>query len=89
MEELIGPDTVNTLPQATLESYRDHGLVRPSLEENVDEARDVMAGLEELGISMEEVTDQLQKDAVRLFVEPFDSLLQAIEDQCVAAPKRA
>ncbi|HIM55870.1 MAG TPA: transaldolase [Candidatus Latescibacteria bacterium] len=86
VEELIGPDTVNTLPQATLESFRDHGLVRPSLLEGVDECRDVMDGLEELGISMEEVTDQLQKDAVRLFVEPFDSLLQAIEDQCEARP---
>ena len=89
VEELIGPDTVNTLPQATLESFRDHGLVRPSLEEDVDESRDVMDGLEKLGISMKKVTDQLQKDAVRLFVEPFDSLLQAIEDQCEAVPRRA
>ena len=89
VEELSGPDTVNTLPQATLESFRDHGLVRPSLEEGVEECRDIMAGLEELGISMTEVTNQLQKDAVRLFVEPFDSLLQAIENQLEAALKRA
>ena len=89
VEELIGPDTVNTMPQATLEGFRDHGLIRPSLEEDVDGARDVMNALEELGISIEEVTDQLQKDAVRLFVEPFEALLNTIATQCEAAPRRA
>jgi len=81
VEELIGPDTVNTLPAATLESFRDHGEARLSLEENLDEARDVMAALEELGISMQEATDKLQEDAVSLFVEPFAQLLEAIEKQ--------
>ena len=89
VEELIGPDTVNTMPQATLEAFRDHGEIRSALEENIEEARDVMAGLEELGLAMKEITDQLQADAVRLFVEPFDQLLAAIETQRQAVPKRA
>jgi transaldolase/glucose-6-phosphate isomerase len=89
VEELIGPDTVNTLPEATFEAFRDHGLVRPALEEGVEEAGDVMAALEDLGISMKQATDKLQIDAVRLFVEPFDKLLAAIESQCEAMPRRA
>ena len=88
VEELIGPDTVNTLPEATLNSFRDHGEVRPSLQENAEEAVDVMAALEESGISIDEITAQLQTDAVRLFVEPFDKLLASIESQHAAA-KRA
>ena len=90
VEELIGPDTVNTLPEATLNSFRDHGEIRPSLQENPEEAIDVMAALGESGISIDEITDQLQADAVRLFVEPFDKLLASIESQRAAAqPKRA
>jgi transaldolase len=77
------------MPQATLEAFRDHGEIRSALEENIEEARDVMAGLEELGLAMKEITDQLQADAVRLFVEPFDQLLAAIETQRQAVPKRA
>ena len=90
VEELIGPDTVNTLPEATLNSFRDHGEVRPSLQEDPEQALDVMAALEESGISINEITDQLQTDAVRLFVEPFDKLLATIESQRAASqPKRA
>jgi transaldolase/glucose-6-phosphate isomerase len=90
VEELIGPDTVNTVPVATFESFRDHGQVRPSLEEGADEAVAVMAALKDCGISITEVTDQLQADAVRLFVEPFDKLLAAIDAQRAAAqPRRA
>ena len=89
IEELIGPDTVNTMPEATLAAFRDHGQLRQSLEEDIDGARDVMAALEEQGVSMKEATDKLQEDAVRLFVEPFDKLLGAIQDQCDAVRKRA
>ena len=77
------------MPEVTLDAFRDHGEVRPTLEEDLDNARDAMAGLEELGISMRQVTDQLQVDAVDLFVKPFDQLLGAIEAQCEASPRRA
>jgi len=77
VEELIGADTVNTMPPATLEAFREHGRVRPSLEENLDEAHDVMDVLAQVGISMREVTDKLLVEGVRLFAEPFDKLLDA------------
>lgn len=89
VEELIGPDTVNTMPEATFVAFRDHGIVRRGLDENVEAAHDVMGALEGLGLSMREITDQLQRDAVRLFVEPFDKLLAAIAAQCEAVPRRA
>ena len=89
VEELIGADTVNTMPEVTLDAFRDHGVVRPTLEEGLERARDVLEGLEELGISMRQVTDQLQVDAVDLFVKPFDQLLGAIEAQREAGPRRA
>ncbi len=89
VEELIGPDTVNTLPEATFDAFRDHGAVEATLEKDVDEASDAMAALEGLGISMQEATDELLEDGVRLFVEPFDKLLAAIETRCEALPRRA
>ncbi len=78
VEELIGPDTVNTVPTNTLEAFRDHGKPRPSLEENVEEAARTMASLGAAGISMKEVTDKLVDDGVRLFSEAFDALLGAV-----------
>lgn len=82
VEELIGPDTVNTMPVATFEAFRDHGVVAPRLQHDLPAAAEVMADLEAAGISMQQITDKLQADAVRLFVEPFDKLLAAIESQC-------
>ncbi|HEX5483469.1 MAG TPA: bifunctional transaldolase/phosoglucose isomerase, partial [Terriglobia bacterium] len=87
VEELIGPDTVNTMPTQTLEAFRDHGQVRPSLGEDLEEAHDTMEALEKAGISMKEVTDQLLKEAVRLFAEAFDKLLNALDRQCKAGVK--
>ncbi len=89
VEELIGADTVNTIPETTFNAFREHGVARASLEEGVEEARDVMAALKELGISMDEITSRLQEDAVRLFVEPFDKLLAAIESGRKTFPQRA
>ena len=85
VEELIGPDTVNTVPPATLDAFFDHGEIRPSLEEKVDDARKVMADLEAAGISMKEVTDGLLVQAVKLFAEPFDKLLNAVDAKCKLA----
>jgi transaldolase/glucose-6-phosphate isomerase len=78
VEELIGPDTVNTMPPATLEAFRDHGRVRASLEEDLDVAYDIMEVLAHVGISMQEVTEKLLEEGVRLFAEPFDKLLDAL-----------
>ena len=79
VEELIGPETVNTMPTATLEAFRDHGKVRETLTKNLDDARQVMQRLERAGISFKEVTTQLLTEALRKFSEPFDQLLCAIE----------
>jgi transaldolase len=79
VEALIGPETVDTMPPATFEAFRDHGRVRPTLEEDVDGARRTMAELVELGISMGALTDQLLKEGVRLFAEPFAKLLATIQ----------
>ena len=79
VEELIGPDTVNTMPPATFAAFRDHGRLRASLEEGVAEARETMENLARTGISMKEVTDRLTDEGVKLFEEAFDKLLQAVE----------
>jgi transaldolase len=79
VEELIGPDTVDTIPPATLDAFRDHGIPRASLTENVDAAHRTMEAVAKLGISMKAVTDKLTDDGVRLFAEAFDKLLAAVE----------
>lgn len=79
IEELIGKDTVNTIPPATWNAFRDHGKLRESLTENIDDAEEILANLEKSGISLEKATDQLLIDAVRLFVEPFDKMIAAVE----------
>src|SRR5207245_11194493 len=79
IEELIGPDTVNTVPPATLDAFRDHGVPRESLIENIDAAKQTMETLAKVGISMKEVTDKLTEDGVRLFADAFDKLLEAVE----------
>jgi len=78
VEELIGPDTVNTIPAATFDAFRAHGVARASLEENLDGARETMRQLEKAGISMTEVTGKLVTDGVQLFAEAFDKLLAAV-----------
>jgi len=78
VEELIGADTVDTIPPATFDAFRDHGKLRPSLTENVEGANRTMNDLAAAGISMKEVTDKLIADAVKLFQDPFKQLLDAI-----------
>ena len=77
VEELIGPDTVDTIPPATFDAFRDHGKLRASLTENVDAARTEMDNLAKAGISMKEVTDKLLVDGVKLFSDAFKQLLDA------------
>ena len=79
IEELIGPDTVNTVPPATIDAFRDHGKPRQSLTEDVGGARTTMADLAAVGIVMKQVTDKLTADGVKLFADAFDTLLAAVE----------
>jgi transaldolase / glucose-6-phosphate isomerase len=78
VEELIGPNTVNTVPPATLGAFRDHGKVRDSLEEKVDDARRVLDELEKAGISLDAITAELVKDGVKLFADSADKLYGAV-----------
>jgi transaldolase/glucose-6-phosphate isomerase len=77
-EELIGPDTVDTMPPATIDAFRDHGRLRNSLTEDVSAAQKTMDDLAKAGISIKEVTDKLTDDGVKLFADAFDKLLAAV-----------
>ncbi len=79
VEELIGPDTVNTMPPATIDAFRDHGKLRNSLTEDVAGAQSVMDNLAKAGISIKEVTTKLTDDGVKLFADAFHKLLAAVE----------
>lgn len=81
VEELIGTDTVNTMPPATTDAFRDHGRPRPSLEEDLVGARRIIAGLGQWDISLEQATDRLLDQGVRLFEDAFDALLDAVAQQ--------
>ncbi|GGP23483.1 transaldolase [Silvimonas iriomotensis] len=75
VEELIGPETVNTVPDATLDAFRDHGVAADKLETNTEAAVEVMAQLRKLGINYNLAGEQLQVDGLKLFDEAFDKLL--------------
>src|SRR5580658_6266173 len=79
VEELIGPDTVNTMPPATIDAFRNHGKLRNSLTEDVAGAQNVMDDLAKAGISIKEVTTKLTDDGVKLFADAFHKLLAAVE----------
>ncbi|HLY25437.1 MAG TPA: bifunctional transaldolase/phosoglucose isomerase, partial [Aggregatilineales bacterium] len=79
LDELIGKDTVNTVPKATLMAFHDHGKVGPSLEEGLPEAQETLDKLAEVGVELERVTDQLQEDGVEAFVDSFRKLIARIE----------
>ena len=78
IEALIGPDTVNTAPLETLEAYRDHGEPKARLEQEVEEARGVLERLSELGIRIDQVTQQLEDEGVEKFNKPFDKLMETL-----------
>jgi len=79
VETLIGPQTVNTLPPKTIEAYRDHGNPAVRILENIDQARQVPPSLKKIGIDLQAVSVELERDGVRKFVEPFEKLNHAIE----------
>jgi transaldolase/glucose-6-phosphate isomerase len=85
VEELIGPETINTMPPATMDAFRDHGRLRASLEEDLDEAEHVMATLDRLGISIDDVTARVLAEGVHLFTGAADKLLGAVARKRAAA----
>ncbi|OFZ87086.1 MAG: transaldolase [Betaproteobacteria bacterium RBG_16_64_18] len=85
VEELVGRDTVNTIPPATLDAFRDHGRVRESLVEDLDAARQVFAELQRQGISFAAVTDRLLDEGVKLFADAFEKLLAAVAAEAGSA----
>ena len=85
VETLIGPDTVNTLPPATYDAFKDHGVVRMTLEENLDEAREVLRKFEAHGLSLARITEQLTVEGVKSFDQSFVSLSETIESRRDAA----
>ncbi len=81
IEELIGPDTVNTIPPATMDAFRDHGVLRRTLDTDLAAADKTMSDLEKAGISMKQVTGKLLEDAIRLFDDAFTQLHQVVEQK--------
>jgi transaldolase len=78
VQELIGPDTVNTMPTQTIDAFRDHGVVRRTIDEGYDEAERVLAELAAAGISMREITDELQAEGVELFSASFRQIAETV-----------
>ena len=78
VEELIGPDTVDTMPLETVEAFQDHGRVALTLEEGLDEAREVLRKLEEVGIAYHDVTRVLEEEGVEKFAASFKELLEGV-----------
>ena len=84
IEGLVAPETISTMPPATMDAFRDHGRVQPTLEENIEQARQVMATLEKSGISIDSVTAKLVEEGVQIFANAFDKLLDAVARKRVA-----
>ena len=89
VEPLIGDLTVNTLPEKTIDAFRDHGRAAGTLTEGVDEARRTMAELAAVGIELDEVTDQLLAEGVEKFAVPFDQLLASLAERMARQPAAA
>jgi transaldolase len=81
VDTLIGPDTVNTMPDATVDAFIDHGIVERTVDDGTDEARRVLDRLEAVGVSMEDVGNTLEEEGVAAFVKSYDELLQALQDK--------
>jgi transaldolase len=81
IEELIGPDTVNTIPPATMDAFRDHGVLRRTLDSDLPAADKIMSDMEKAGISMKQVTGKLLDDAIKLFDDAFTQLHQVVEQK--------
>ena len=78
VDNLIGPDTINTMPDATIDAFLDHGVVRRTVDEGVDEARTLMDKLAEAGVDIDDVTQVLEDEGVASFTKSFDELMEAL-----------
>ena len=78
VEELIGPKTVNTMPEETIEAFQDHGEVAPTLEQGIDEAKRVFEQIQQAGVDYADVTDTLEREGVEKFADSFAELLEGI-----------
>ncbi len=81
VEELIGPDTVNTLPPKTMEAFKDHGVAESRLTGDLAQAHKDISQLADLGVSLGNITDQLEADGISSFTEAFDRLLTVLSDK--------
>ena len=79
VDELIGPDTVNTIPPDTLVAFLDHGKVERTIDQDVDQSRKVFEDLERVGIDMDQVTDELEVEGVKSFADAYSSLLDTLQ----------
>jgi transaldolase len=83
VDGMIGPKTVNTIPPHTLEAFLDHGVVERTIDSNLDSARAVLEDIAALGIDLEEVTDELEKEGVKAFADAYQSLLDSLEGRMI------
>ena len=81
VDNLVGPETVNTMPKKTIQAVMDHGDIGPTLEEGVAEAKRLLERLREIGLDYEDVTDILEKEGIQKFADPFNELLEEIENK--------
>ncbi len=86
INDMIGPDTVNTMPLTTIESFREHGKVRLSIEDQLSEAKTQLAALADVGIHYDQVTRQLQDEGVQKFADSFHTLFQCIDNKRLSSP---
>ncbi|QBQ55695.1 transketolase [Nitrosococcus wardiae] len=82
IEPLIGPHTINTMPEDTIEAFADHGRVKETVEENIEEAQKIITELEKIGIDFHFVASQLENEGIQKFIEPYDALLEALGTKC-------
>ena len=81
VEELIGPDTINTIPPKTMDAFRDHGVAENRLENDLEQAVQQLEALATTTINLDEITQALEKAGVKSFAEAFDRLMTAISDK--------
>ena len=81
VDNLVGAETVNTMPKKTIEAVMDHGEIRPTLEEEIEDAKELFGRLREAGMDYEDVTDTLEQQGIEKFTQPFDEMLEEIQNK--------